>query len=145
MIAVEISVTVDAHGPVFDGAIPGIMEAYQYHITESLGDIAVNLIKAYLPTVYKYPHDPASLHGTKHFIPGLYVSDIHTDRASVDLNLVHDTPVVYGPWLEGVGSQNATTRFKGYHTFRKIAQQLDVEAGGIANAEIQPYIAEMNA
>lgn len=26
---------------------------------------------------------------------------------------------VYGPWLEGVGSRNHTTRFKGYHAFRK--------------------------
>lgn len=32
---------------------------------------------------------------------------------------------VYGPWLEGVGSRNETTRFKGYHAFRRAAQALD--------------------
>lgn len=32
---------------------------------------------------------------------------------------------VYGPWLEGVGSRNDTTRFKGYHAFRKAAQKLE--------------------
>lgn len=32
---------------------------------------------------------------------------------------------VYGPWLEGVGSRNNTTRFKGYHAFRKAAQALE--------------------
>lgn len=32
---------------------------------------------------------------------------------------------VYGPWLEGVGSRNNTTRFKGYHAFRKAASALD--------------------
>lgn len=32
---------------------------------------------------------------------------------------------VYGPWLEGVGSRNRTTRFKGYHAFRKAASALD--------------------
>ena len=32
---------------------------------------------------------------------------------------------VYGPWLEGVGSRNNTTRFKGYHSFRNAAAALD--------------------
>lgn len=32
---------------------------------------------------------------------------------------------VYGPWLEGVGSRNAVTRFKGYRAFRKAASALD--------------------
>ena len=32
---------------------------------------------------------------------------------------------VYGPWLEGVGSRNSVTRFKGYHAFRNAAQALD--------------------
>lgn len=32
---------------------------------------------------------------------------------------------VYGPWLEGVGSRNRTTRFKGYHAFRLASQALD--------------------
>lgn len=31
----------------------------------------------------------------------------------------------YGPWLEGVGSRNDTTRFKGYHAFRKAAAALE--------------------
>lgn len=33
---------------------------------------------------------------------------------------------VYGPWLEGVGSRNNTTRFKGYHAFRNAAAALEV-------------------
>lgn len=38
----------------------------------------------------------------------------------------------YGPWLEGVGSRNDTTRFKGYHAFRKAAAALEarIEAMG---------------
>lgn len=46
----------------------------------------------------------------------------------------------YGPWLEGTGSRNQTTRFKGYHGFRLAAQQLDAEAGAIAGAVLQPFI-----
>lgn len=141
----DIDITVDATGPVFHIAEwSSILEAYQTRVTEALGQEAVNRIKNYLPTVYKYPSDPSSLHNTKHFIPGLYESDIHTDRQSPSVNLVHDTPVVYGPWLEGVGSRNAVTRFKGYHTFRIIAQELQLEASDIAEREIPPFIAELN-
>lgn len=32
--------------------------------------------------------------------------------------------VIYGPWLEGTGSRNRTTRFKGYFTFRKVASRI---------------------
>jgi len=40
---------------------------------------------------------------------------------------------VYGPWLEGVGSRNQTTRFKGYHSFRKAATRLEARIGGMAD------------
>lgn len=40
---------------------------------------------------------------------------------------IHDDyNIVYGPWLEGVGSRNApVTRFRGYASFRKAAQTLE--------------------
>jgi hypothetical protein len=38
---------------------------------------------------------------------------------------------VYGPWLEGVGSRNNTTRFKGYHAFRNAAQALQQRFEGM--------------
>jgi hypothetical protein len=144
---VRISFVVKASGPVFNGAWIGIMNRYKYKITEVIGNEAVNRIRAYLPTQYQYLRNPGSLgwHKTKHFHPGLYTSDIHTDRASVSVNLVHDTRVTYGPWLEGVGSRNATTRFKGYHTFRIIATELNTEAADIAERELPPYLAELNA
>ena len=39
--------------------------------------------------------------------------------------------VVYGPWLEGTGSRNRTSRFKGYWTFRKAQQELNAKTPGI--------------
>lgn len=139
------SFDVHAKGPVFNGTWYLILSQYRYALTSVLGQEAVNRIRNYLPTVYEYLTNPASLHGTKHFFPGLYQSDIHTDRQTTDINLVHDTPVVYGPWLEGVGSRNETTRFKGHHAFRLIAQQLELEASAIADRTIQVYIEELNA
>lgn len=39
---------------------------------------------------------------------------------------------VYHGWLEGVSSRNTRSRFKGYTTFRKVAQQLQDDVGSIA-------------
>ena len=45
---------------------------------------------------------------------------------------IDDGNVVYGPWLEGVGSRNQTTRFKGYASFRRTAQWLQKQVNGVA-------------
>lgn len=62
---------------------------------------------------------------------GYYQSHVKTDSAA-GVDTVNDSNVVYGPWLEGVGSRNATTPFKGYHAFRLAAQSADRQAGEIA-------------
>ena len=35
-----------------------------------------------------------------------------------------DDPVVYGPWLEGYSKRNESTRFKGYHLWRRTRLRL---------------------
>jgi hypothetical protein len=50
----------------------------------------------------------------------------------------------YGPWLEGTGSRNESTRFKGYHGFRQAAQALDQQAEVLADEAIKPYVEGMN-
>lgn len=153
-----IKVTVDASGTIFTpGAPEAIMMLYSYHVTSVLGDQAVNMIRAYLPTQYMYLGHNG---GTPKYNPippnaGLYQSGIHTDRQTPYTNLVHDTPVVYGPWLEGVSPRNLITwpgrirrgltgRFPGYHTFRVISQELDTMAGDIAQEELGRYVEELN-
>jgi hypothetical protein len=53
---------------------------------------------------------------------------------------IWDSYVVYGPWLEGVGSRNRTTRFKGYHAFAIEATLLERKAGAIADATVRRMI-----
>lgn len=45
-------------------------------------------------------------------------------QVGIRSNRVDDNGVIYGPWLEGVGSRNRTTRFKGYFTFRKVTSRI---------------------
>jgi hypothetical protein len=60
-------------------------------------------------------------------------------------SVVQDGGVIYGPWLEGVGSRNRTTRFKGYFTFRRTTAQLNVRATPIAEELLHgKYLREMN-
>jgi hypothetical protein len=64
------------------------------------------------------------------------------DRAN-DL-VVHDRGVVYGPWLEGVGSRNSTTRFKGYASFRRAFQTLEKRAPQLAERTLGRYLARLS-
>lgn len=71
---------------------------------------------------------------------GYYESHVHVDheagsRASLG-DYGHAGPV-YGPWLEGVGSRNATTRFKGYHAFRIVASMMDEKIRQIAERRLR--------
>jgi hypothetical protein len=58
----------------------------------------------------------------KHPTPWYWTRPDAVPRA--DHWVVTDHGVVYGPWLEGTGSRNLTTRFKGYKSFRLAAQSI---------------------
>lgn len=57
---------------------------------------------------------------------------------------IWDQRMVYGPWLEGTGSRNRTTRFKGYHTYRIMVQKINARAQMIGQSVIARYMGRMN-
>lgn len=117
-------------GPLFDGRASAAAATYAITVEDSVAQEGVNRIQNRLQSVLQHP-------------TGFYESNIHTERAVAD-TIITDMPVIYGPWLEGVGSRNQTTRFKGYHTFREISQELDADATVLAEEKMVPYLAEMN-
>lgn len=75
---------------------------------------------------------------------------IRTYTMPITVDLENETVVTnelatYGPWLEGTGSRNLTTRFKGYHGMRKAAQVLNGMAEAIGEEAMGPFVDEMNA
>lgn len=61
-------------------------------------------------------------------------------------HVIHDSGVVYGPWLEGVGSRNFPhTRFKGYSIMRKTTRAIQDRAVNIAAPIIREMCEAMNA
>jgi hypothetical protein len=74
---------------------------------------------------------------------GYYRSQVTHGRVSANRADVHDGDMIYGPWLEGVGSRNRTTRFKGYFFWRRAGQMLDARAKAIAEVKLRPFLRRM--
>ena len=139
-------------GPFFEGtaqtALPSGMEAvcrklaseapkhtpaaFQARIRASTGRFAGSITQTRQSQVY------VTRGGRQSYSLPVVVEDVATDIVvTTDL-------ATYGPWLEGSGSRNVTTRFKGYHGFAQAAQDLSATAEGIAEQEIGPYVDRMN-
>lgn len=99
-------------------------------INEALAQEAFNRIKSRLGQVLKNP-------------TGFYESRIAIDRKQIYRG-VSDSNVIYGGYLEGVSSLNARTRFKGYHTFRQVKQEINRDKEKIAQPFVRRFIEEMN-
>jgi hypothetical protein len=99
------------NGPLFDFRARRVFNDFRDELEEESAEFVLDHIKGTFHTSFKQP-------------TGYYESNV---RIKND-NEVWDGGLggpVYGPWLEGVGSRNNTTRFKGYHAFRKAAQALE--------------------
>jgi hypothetical protein len=120
-------------GPLFDGRAAIAADRWCADIRETVAREGMRRIHARLGQVLQHP-------------TGYYESKIHTELGLEDI-VITDEPVVYGPWLEGVGSRNyPNTRFKGYRTFRIVSQALDRQMGMLAEVRLIQggYLAEMN-
>jgi hypothetical protein len=122
-----------ATGPVFDGRAEDAARRYCDDVKKKLAQEGVDRVRHRLEEVIR------------HQVTGRAVSEVHIDNAVSDLVVTND-PIVYGPWLEGVSQRNHSTRFKGYHTFRLVGDQLERDAEGIAEARLRDggYLEEMN-
>lgn len=120
------------HGPIFSEAASEIINRYIDDVLDRMSEVAVDDIQNRLDDVLVAP-------------TGFYRSQIRSDRATHS-RVITDSNVIYGPWLEGVGSRNyPTTRFKGYSTFRYVTQGLKAKAGPYAEGVLRSgYLEELN-
>ncbi|HSE44763.1 MAG TPA: hypothetical protein VLA89_05490 [Gemmatimonadales bacterium] len=101
-------------GALFDARGNMIMGEFADDLEELGAEWALRHIKRTYHTHFKHP-------------TGYYESNVETHNTTSGTEVWDGgyAGPVYGPWLEGVGSRNLTTRFKGYHAFRKAASALD--------------------
>ena len=116
-------------GPLFDGRADVASDSLCQRIETQAATRGRDMVRANLDKVLKHP-------------TGRYRAGIVVERAT--RTRVSDGGAIYGPWLEGTGSRNRSTRFKGYATFRRTTAQLAREARGVAAPLVAEYVEVMN-
>ena len=124
------------HGNLFIRPNEIVQNSIQTH-TAKLSKEAASRIRARLDLVLQYKNTPPPP-----YVRGFYRSNIKT-AAIGGLNSVSDSGVIYGPWLEGIGTRNASSSFKGYFTFRKIRQEMEKDAAKITKTETAALAREL--
>jgi hypothetical protein len=121
---------VNLSGPMFDGRAELAVSAFIDDAEREVAQAGHDMAQSQLRGVLRQP-------------TGFYQSRVVVDRSAGDPR-IHDSGVVYGPWLEGTGSRNRTTRFKGYRTFRIVRQRLQGRASQIAERVLPRYLGRMS-
>lgn len=123
-------VTVDARGPLFDGRAEKLVAEAANDAVKTVATIGASMVRSRMAQVFRKEtpfYRFANVAKQEH--PGWIIWD--------------QDKTVYGFWLEGIGSRNKTTRFKGYFTYRRTTQELRARAQTIADGVIARYVEKM--
>jgi hypothetical protein len=121
-------VDVDVSGPLFDGRTEAALRAGMADAVWEVAKVGRGMLGVEYIKTFKNP-------------TGYYESKTEADRVSDELAVIHDNDVIYGAWLEDVGSRNyPVTRFKGYRNWRTVAQLLQKAAKPIAEQVISRHL-----
>lgn len=125
-----ITVTIDRGGPFFDGRATKQIQNACDAIEQRVATIGASMIRTELHKVLRIETPYYRLQNEAAPDPPGWK--------------IWDRGVIYGPWLEGVGSRNfPVTRFKGYATYRRTFQAIDRRAGVIAQYTIREFLPGM--
>lgn len=123
-------VRVSYSGPLFDGRAAEAAEAFCRAAEQEVAEEGTRFVHTLLAGSLRHP-------------TGRYQSGIHAEKAGVGW-AVRDSMIVYGPWLEGVGSRNSpVTRFPGYFSFRRATAPLQAASVMIAERVLQRFLPRM--
>jgi hypothetical protein len=120
--------TVRVSGPIFDGRADAYISEACQDAQTALGGVALAAVRA---------GTSAFRHST-----GRYESRL--DMRSGRRAAVVAAPLIYGPWLEGTGSRNRSSRFPGYHFWATAAAAVAAAARPVVEAVLAPAIDRSN-
>ncbi|WP_405531502.1 hypothetical protein OG592_26995 [Streptomyces avidinii] len=122
----DVEVTVS--GPLFDGTAEQEFAAYADEAREQISEFAEEHVLTLMGLAFRHP-------------TGYYESHVMTERVAGDTDRVHDSGVVYGPWLEGVGTRNRERPgFPGYFHWRRTKALVTLRAPDMAEQLLQRYL-----
>ena len=126
-----MSVSIDLDGPLFDGRAERALEEATDEAREDIAEFAETHALTLMGLAFRHP-------------TGYYESRVTTSRVSAEVSLVHDQGVIYGPWLEGVGSRNApVTRFPGYWHWKRTKAVVAARGPQIAEQAFRRHLPAM--
>lgn len=128
----DVTASLNVSGPIADGMAERALDDFRRDARQAIADRGVELLKA-------FPMDKTGR------ARGGFQANLRTVTrgAAVAIPGPNIKGVVWSPWLEGTSRRNRSTKFGGYHLFRKTADQLGDEAGAIAERELQKYLPKM--
>lgn len=123
---------VQVSGPLFDGQAEEAVTRFGKEARQAIADRGLELLRA-------VPMDKTG-RGTGAFSEHLKIID---KGSFLRIPSPAISGVTWGPWLEGTSKRNQSTKFRGYHPFRKARTQLDLEATGIAEKKLREFLPQM--
>ncbi len=126
-----MSIDITMTGPLFDGRAERAMQNAAETARDDIAEFGEEVALARMGAYFREP-------------TGYYESNVKTTLVASDTARVHDSGVVYGPWLAGVGSRNfPVTSFKGYTHWREAKQLVEARGPVIADRAVQRHLPEM--
>ena len=126
-----LNVSVSRHGPVFDGRAEKALDDAADDIEVRTAYFGASLIRSRMDQTFR--------HQTPYY---RLQNQARRDGAHWK---VSDNGVIYGPWLEGVGSRNRTTRFKGYANYRRSLAAIQRHMDEIAYGCVGRHLSQVGA
>lgn len=131
-------VNVAYSGALLTGRADAVLEQFAADAAEQIAQAAHQQLHRWYTLTFRY-EKPDRRPGH----PGWYRGHTVTDISRPGFATVHDSNVIYGNWLEGTSSRNATTRFKGYANFRRVTQNIGKLAPRMAERIMTGYLREL--
>lgn len=122
-------VTVTIRGSLFDGHPDAVIDAF---LDEAAREVAQQGYADVMDILNREIKNPTPY----------YETQVVVDAAREGF-VVHDRNVIYGPWLIGISSRNARSRYKGMHHFRRAGQALARKAPQLAERLLPKYLGRL--
>lgn len=125
------SLDVHLSGPTLEGLGPTVVDRMLAEATTELADYTRFEVLSQLGRVLQNP-------------TGYYESQIVDQTLNPWMHSINDSGVIYGPWLEGIGSRNApVTKFAGYHTFRIVRNRMEQKTRAVMDAWVARVVTRL--
>ena len=124
-----LTIGIDTSGPLLTGSPGAVVRAMVDEVLSEIADQASADVHNNLDLMIRHPTP-------------YYETQIRRFKRG-RVQLVGDRGVIYGPWLEGTGSRNRTTRFKGYASFRLAVQDVQRRVPSLADHVVKRHMGRL--